>query len=253
MHTAFGPAFKFAKPLEEAIIKSRPNRFLMNVDIGGSIVQCHCPTTGRIGDIVFEDIPCLFSKADNPKRKTKYTVEAISLDPIQKETKSWIGINQAKANTYLEHFLRTGQFNGMLSNVTEVNREVKLGKSRIDFNLGFKVRNTFLEAKSPLTELPFSTNVRHKKGPAMKSFNRLIKHFHDLAETIDQGSRAIVLLCYQYDAPPFRPPPMEKSNERIEKVAMFVEKRGLETWQANMEIDKYTVSLISYFRLKLFE
>jgi len=253
MHTAFGSGYKFAKALEEAIIKSRPNRFLMNVYIGGSIVQCHCPTTGRIGDIVFEDVPCLLSKADTPKRKTKYTVEAISLDPIQKEAKSWIGINQAKTNSYLEHFLRTGQFNGMLGNVTEVNREVKLGKSRIDFSLGFKVGNAFLEAKSPLTELPFSTNVRHQKRPSMASFDRLIKHFHDLAETIDQGSRAIVLLCYQYNAPPFRPPPMEKSNERIEKAAMFAEKRGLETWQANMEIDKYAVSLIRYFRLKLFE
>jgi sugar fermentation stimulation protein A len=51
----------------------------MNVELGGAVVKCHCPSTGRIGSIGFEDVPRLLSKGDEG-RKTPYTVEAISPD-----------------------------------------------------------------------------------------------------------------------------------------------------------------------------
>ena len=55
------------------------------------MVTCHGPTTGRIGNIDISGIPCLLSKSDNPKRKTPYTVEAVSLDLPESKEKSWIG------------------------------------------------------------------------------------------------------------------------------------------------------------------
>jgi sugar fermentation stimulation protein A len=79
--------YKFQKPLIEGVISSRPNRFLMNVDINNKTNLCHCPSTGRIGNIIFKDIPCLLSKSENKLRKTKYTVEAISLDLIYQDFK----------------------------------------------------------------------------------------------------------------------------------------------------------------------
>ena len=51
----------------------------MNVLVNGELEKCHCPSTGRIGNLRFEDIPCLLSEGKNPDRKTKYTVEAFSL------------------------------------------------------------------------------------------------------------------------------------------------------------------------------
>ncbi|GHT99203.1 hypothetical protein FACS1894126_5300 [Alphaproteobacteria bacterium] len=95
--------FEFENPLIDGIIKSRQNRFLMNVEIEGNVEKCHCPTTGKIGNVVFSDIPCLLSKSTNVNRKTQYTVEAISID----DAKSWIGINQTAINGYVNHFLKT--------------------------------------------------------------------------------------------------------------------------------------------------
>jgi sugar fermentation stimulation protein A len=72
--------------LVEGLIKSRPNRFIMFVEEGGTTRECHCPSTGRIGDIEFRDVPCLLSEAEGHGRRTRCTVEAISLDPPGRNT-----------------------------------------------------------------------------------------------------------------------------------------------------------------------
>jgi sugar fermentation stimulation protein A len=141
--------FVFEIPLTEGLIRKRRNRFIMEVDIDGTIYDCHCPTTGRIGNIVFRDIPCLLSESNDTKRKTRHTVEAISLDLPSEANKSWIGINQNAANRYVEHFLRTGQFSAMVGESKIVKREQKLGISKLDF----LVDNTYLEVKTPLSKL----------------------------------------------------------------------------------------------------
>ena len=93
--------------------------------IDGTVHDCHCPTTGRIGNIVLSNIPCLLSKSDDGSRKTSHTVEAISLDLPSDKNKSWIGINQSAVNRYVEHFLRTGQFSAMVGNGETVMRRAK--------------------------------------------------------------------------------------------------------------------------------
>ena len=50
------------------------------------------------------------SKSSDSKRKTLFTVEAVSLDRPEDTDKSWIGINQNAANRYVEHFLTNGGF-----------------------------------------------------------------------------------------------------------------------------------------------
>ncbi len=86
--------FKYEKSLREAVIKRRKSQFTIDVVFDDEALMCHCPTTGRIGNIDLAGIPCLLSESNDPKRKTPCTVEAVSLDlPISRE-KSWIGINQ---------------------------------------------------------------------------------------------------------------------------------------------------------------
>ena len=138
--------YKFDEELSEGIILSRPNRFIMEVEAGGSIIKCHCPSTGRIGGIHFENVPCLISKGRGGKRKTECTVEAISLDPPECRKKSWIGINQGRANEYVGFFLGNGLLPEIVKKGVDVKREKQLGRSRIDFAAG----NTYVEVKMPL-------------------------------------------------------------------------------------------------------
>lgn len=136
----------FENALTEAIIRKRPNRFIMQVEINGEIVDCHCPTTGRIGNLVLENLPCLLSKSASATRKTPYTVEAISVNPIDADTKSWIGINQNAANRYVEHYLKNGGFSDIIGDgVQEVLREQWIGVSKLDFLVG----DIYLEVKTP--------------------------------------------------------------------------------------------------------
>jgi sugar fermentation stimulation protein A len=241
-------SYKFESPLDEGIIKSRPNRFIMMVQIADTIHKCHCPSTGRIGNIVFKDIPCLLSKSNNSERKTGFTVEAISLDKVEKKNKSWIGINQNKANNYVEFFIRTNQLSRMIKHGEKVVKEKKLGNSRIDFAVG----DDYIEVKTPLIWLPSSKNVQEQTHSKFNSFDRLIKHFYDLSKNLKTGSRAILLMCYMYNAEPFKRPKIDKNNRRIVSAAKKAVSKGLENWQINLQIDKYGVKLLDYFELKMF-
>lgn len=231
--------FTFKKPLIEGLIKSRPNRFIMDVEIGKKLEKCHCPSTGRIGNIFFSDIPCLLSKSTTENRKTSHTVEAISID----NRKSWIGINQTAVNGYVEHFLKTNQLISIAASNTHVLREQTLGASRLDFRVG----NTFIEIKMPLMFLPVGPITESVKHSKFNSFDRLIKHFTELGNGMQHNERAILLLCFVFDAPKFSPPAPNEDNMKIVNSVNQAIEKGVEIWQLNLGIDKNEVSLIKYF------
>jgi len=231
--------YLFESPLIEGIIKSRPNRFVMFVKIGGKIERCHCPSTGSIGGIKFENIPCLLSRATG-ERKTKYTVEAIKIHG------QWVGINQTNANRYIEFFLKKNLVRKMVD-VTDLKREQTVGDSRIDFLIN---SHTYLEVKTPLKDLYF------KKNPLLDEksvdFQRLVRHFDDLTKRLKKGSRAIVLLCFIYDARRFNPPNPRGNESKIVGAAKKASNAGLENWQINLRIDRKGVELEKLFRLNMF-
>jgi len=234
------PFYRFPTRLKAGTVVSRPNRFIMLVKAGGKTIRCHCPTTGRLGDLQVEGLPCLYSTSRTPKRKTDYTVEAISTSPRSRD--SWVGINQTAANRYLEFFLKAGSLSRMVSG--EVRREVKLGNSRIDFLVG----NAYVEVKTPLITLPSSKDVQRTRRSRFDSFDRVIRHMGELRRSLAAGRRALIVLCYLYDAEPFNPPVRDGTNSRILEAALSAEKAGVERWQVNLRIDRDGVSLTRYFR-----
>jgi sugar fermentation stimulation protein A len=231
--------FRFSEPLCQGRIISRPNRFIMLVRAGSRTLRCHCPTTGRLGDLKLPGLPCLYSASRSKSRKTAYTVEAISSSPAGGQ---WIGINQTAANRYFEFFLRHRALKRLASG--PVQREVRLGKSRIDFLVG----NAYVEVKTPLITLPAPEEAARVKHSRFDSFDRLIKHMGELEDSLASGKRAKIVLCYLYDAKPFTPPPRDQTNARILEAARVAEEAGVERWQVNLRIDASGVSLIRYFR-----
>lgn len=238
-------AFIFETPLIEGVICKRRNRFIMEVEINGVLYDCHCPTTGRIGNIVFSNIPCLLSKSKDTTRKTLYTVEAISLDLRSENNKSWIGINQNAANRYVEHFLRTGQFSAMVKNGDAVKREQHLGNSKLDFLVG----NTYIEVKTPLQNLQveIKDHIATKKISEFNSFERFIKHVNELAGSLEQNERAILLNCFIYENPGYKVPNRNKHSNYIKDEVQSCIKRGIEIWQVNFKITPTEVNLVNYF------
>ena len=101
--------YYFDNELIEGVIVKRKSQFTMIASLNGEEVICHCPTTGRIGDLEIKNIACLLSKSNDPKRKTPYTVEAVSADNLDEPNKNWIGINQTLSNRLVEFFFETHQ------------------------------------------------------------------------------------------------------------------------------------------------
>ena len=102
--------FIFDRPLIDGLILSRPNRFIFNVMLNDQIVEAHCPSGGTIAGLSRKDmqnLKCYLSDhGEDINRRTRYTVEAISLDDGQ----SYMGINQTRSNRYVEHFLLIVKF-----------------------------------------------------------------------------------------------------------------------------------------------
>ena len=237
--------FKFNTPLTEGKIIKRNSQFTLDVEIEGTIEKVHCPTTGRIGNIDLKNVAGLLSKSDNPKRKTKYTLEAISVSNLNRKNKTWIGINQIASNKYIELFLKNHLLDEMLPEYNEIKREVTLGKSKLDFLVG----NTYLEVKTPLQtlQIEYDTDIKTKKVSSFSSTDRFVKHINELADSLENNEKAILLNTFQYDNPGYEIlNPSTNYSEVSENVDRCIEK-GLEIWQANMKIDHEGVELLKYW------
>lgn len=241
--------FKFKEPLIEGVIVKRKGQFIMVCEINGEETNCHCPTTGRIGDLDIKGLPCLLSKSDDPKRKTPYTVEAVSLNKPEEQEKSWIGINQNAANRYVEQCLIDGKFKEMVGIPTSVLREQFLGVSKLDF----LVDHTYLEVKTPLQHLQidYPAHIKTKKVAPFSATDRFVKHITELGNSLKENQRAILLNCFIYDNPGFKV--SERSTHYDEVKAAFDKSMalGVETWQANFEIQPEGVKLIKYFQTNI--
>ncbi len=236
---------KYEIPLVEGIIEKRKSQFTIDVIIDNEVVRCHCPTTGRIGNIDLSGIPCLLSKSSDPKRKTPYTVEAVSLDLPESKEKSWIGINQNAANRYVENALLKGFFGDIVSGYDSVLREQVLGVSKLDFLVG----NTYIEVKTPLLsiQLPYPEHIKTKKVGKFSSTERFIKHINELAGSLANNQRAILLVCFIYDNPGFKVEVRSTNSDFVESEVQKCISRGIEIWQVNFSISKDGVKLLKYF------
>ncbi|MDR1494747.1 MAG: DNA/RNA nuclease SfsA [Rickettsiales bacterium] len=241
----------FDEVLEEGLIIDRPNRFVMNVLANDTVNKCHCPCTGRIARIVFDKVPCLLSRSDTKIRKTKYTVEAVSLNRVGDPHKKWIGINQTRANNYVDYFLRTGQLSdivGPRGRNFSVQREQKVGESRIDFVVN---NDLYLEVKSPMVMLPFrekyvtNRNVKFTDQEKIYSLDRFLKHMEELSK----HKKAVMLVFFMFEANKFAPKPDE--NETVGAAVRKTRRSGVEFWQVNAKFTKRGISLVDYYKMPL--
>ena len=195
----------FDKPLLKALVKERINRFIFIVELNGELVEAHCPSGGTIAGIprkLMTQLPCLLSDhEDKPNRRTRYTVEAISLD----NGRTYMGINQTASNHYVHQFLQDKNVQHTLDIDGPVAREKKLGNSRIDF----KVDDTYIEVKTMVAEYygKASKQLKILMKPQEPSVERMQKHIRELTHEVNaHESKAIMLTVFQYDAPKFEPP-----------------------------------------------
>lgn len=234
----------FDKPLIKAVIKERINRFIFIVELDGTEVEAHCPSGGTIAGIprkLMTQLPCLLSDhGDNTTRRTRYTVEAISLD----NGHTYMGINQTASNHYVHQFLQDKNVQNTLDIDGIVSREKKLGNSRIDF----KVDNTYIEVKTMVAEYygKASKQLKILMKPQEPSVERMQKHIRELTHEVDaHKSKAIMLTVFQYDAPKFEPPVDNPKYAEFVNDLRAAKASGVRQFQVNLRITKKYVELLS--------
>lgn len=234
--------YTFDKELQEARIIKRNSQFTMNVDIDGEVVKAHCPATTRIGDVDLAGVACLVSKSDDPKRKLKYTVEAVSFDNPETKGKNWVGINLILSNRIVEFLLNTHQLDDMVSDYAEVKREVFLGNSKLDFLVG----STYLEVKTPLTtvNVKYGDKIKTKKVTPFSSTDRMVRHVGELASSLKDHERAILLTVQQYEETEVKPHLHSTHYEEVKAAMTQAVEKGVESWNKSLKFTPACVSLL---------
>jgi sugar fermentation stimulation protein A len=142
--------------LMNGIFKSRPNRFIGEIEYDGQIEIAHIHDPGRLKELLFEGAEVLFSYS---KGKLKYYIKAVKADS------EWVLIDTALHNKIaLKVFDCLPEF----SNVKEIKTEVNIGKSRIDFTLDgipLEVKGVTLVEKgiALFPDAPTERGARHVK------------------------------------------------------------------------------------------
>ena len=115
----------------EAAFVERPNRFVVLARLAnGRIVRAHLPNTGRLVGQLDPDRPLILQPTDNPTRATAYTA-----------TRSWTGhgwlsLEASRAPALLEAWIRRQRHLPELGTVRKIEREVTIGRHRLDLELG---------------------------------------------------------------------------------------------------------------------
>ena len=232
----------FDQPLIRGTMLKRKSQFTALVCIDGEEIIAHIPTTNRIGDVENKDLPCLLSFHDDPKRKLKYDIEAVLLS----DDDNWVGINQILSNRLVEHFFREHELDEIVSDFDGIQREVKLGVSKLDLKVG----DTYLEVKTPLTTInvKYGTGIQTLPPKPFSSTDRMVKHVNELAGSLQEHERAVFLQVFQYRITERKERLRSTHYEEVSRTIREAAKKGVEFWEVQMDFRPEGATLYSVSR-----
>lgn len=160
----------------------RPNRFIAQVKIEGSIQICHVKNTGRCRELLVPGVTVYLEKSHNPKRKTQY-----SLIGVEKGYRL-INMDSQAPNKVVQEWLKTGK---LLPDTTVIRPETKYGNSRFDFYIETQKQKIFMEVKG--VTLEEDGVVKFPDAPT----ERGLKHIEELCSAVKDGYEAYIFFVVQ--------------------------------------------------------
>ncbi len=175
-------------PLVRATLIRRYKRFLADFTLpDGQTAVGHCVNTGSMKTCIAEGAPCWLTHHDNPKRKLKYSWQAIHMPD------GWVGVNTSLANALTVEAINAGVI-AELQGYADCRTEKKYGhNSRVDIFLSGPDRpDCYVEVKNVTLLLEAGT-----AGFPDAVTQRGAKHLQELRDVLSQGDRAVLLYCVQ--------------------------------------------------------
>lgn len=165
----------------EGTLVDRPNRFIVLVRTGGgAVVRAHCPNPGRLAEILVDDARLILERRTTSRGATDYTlVGAFYRSRV-------IPLYASRANDVAERLVLPSLF----PDADAVEREVRLGTSRIDFRVTDGTVEHLVEVKA--VTLVDQGIALFPDAPS----NRATRHLVELAEAArTRKVRGHVLFC----------------------------------------------------------
>lgn len=179
------PLINYPKTCVCAKFGKRIKRFTLEVMYNGDIIFAHTNNTGSMLGLTRQGATVLLSPANNPKRKLKYTCEAIKVhESLDLNTGTWVSVNTLAPNRLLEAAFKAQKL-PFASHYTAIQREVPYKLSRLDAVLTSK------DEQDLVVECKNVTLVEDDCAmfPDAQS-ERAAKHLQTLIEIVEQGGQA---------------------------------------------------------------
>lgn len=168
--------------IEEAVFRSRPNRFIAHVTTARGEEVCHVKNTGRCRELLIPQARIWVQRNDDPGRKT-------ALDLIAAEKNGQVvNMDSQIPNRVAEEWIRAGH---LFSENVHIRRETRFGNSRFDLYLEEGERRMFLEVKG--VTLEENGTARFPDAPT----ERGVKHIEELIACKEAGFEAGILFVIQ--------------------------------------------------------
>ncbi|MBQ2612753.1 MAG: DNA/RNA nuclease SfsA [Methanobrevibacter sp.] len=190
----------------KGIFRNRPNRFIAEVEVDGKLEIAHVPNTGRCKELLVEDTVVWLKPADNPNRKTKYSLHFVVNKGVL------VSLYSQQANSIVYDAIVSGKIKE-LSGYSHHQREKTVDNSRIDIYLAneeddccgmsFLVEPCYVEVKG--VTLIVDGEARFPDAPT----ERGAKHLKELIKLKKEGNRCVVFFLIQHPAGTFFRPNWE--------------------------------------------
>ncbi|MBW6465309.1 MAG: DNA/RNA nuclease SfsA [Brevefilum sp.] len=218
-------------PLTPATFIKRDNRFIAGVQLEtGRLVSAFVPTTGRLTGALRPGCRVWLEPAENPHRKTAYTLILTELDQG-----GLCCVNAIMANRLFYEAVSKGQLSAF--EFEQVKKEVPHGRSRFDFRLTQGDLVCWVEVKSV-------TYVEDKVGMFPDSpTGRGRRHLEELANLVASGKQAsAVFVAQRGDAASFAP--FEAVDPVFAETLRQVQRQGvaIHAYRCDVGLDKIEIA-----------
>ena len=174
----------------KGIFKSRPNRFIAEVEVDGILEIAHVPNTGRCRELLVGDAVVWLKPSDNPKRKTKFSLHFVENKGVL------VSLYSQEVNSIVYDAIVNGKINE-LSGYLIHQREKTVDNSRIDIYLENENSKCYVEVKG--VTLIIDGEARFPDAPT----ERGTKHLKELIKLKKEGNRCAVFFLIQHPAGEF--------------------------------------------------
>ena len=181
----------------KGIFKSRPNRFIAEVEVDDNLEITHVQNTGRCKELLVENATVWLKPSDNPNRKTKFSLHFVENKGVL------VSLYSQQANSIVYDAIVEGKINELVG-YNHHQREKSVDNSRIDIYLeNSNGDSCFVEVKG--VTLIIDGEARFPDAPT----ERGAKHLKELIKLKKEGNRCCVFFLIQHPAGNFFRPNWE--------------------------------------------